>query len=75
MPYGFYMIVRLAMTIISGYLTYKYYLRNKKKLAITFLIVAILFQPFVKIALGREIWLVVDVVIAILLLVLAIRKK
>jgi hypothetical protein len=75
MPYSFYTIVRLAMTIISGYLAYNYYSQNKKELAITFLIVAILFQPFIKFALGREVWLVVDIVTAIFLLVLAIRKR
>ena len=75
MPYGFFTIVRLAMTIISGYLAYNYFSQNKKELAITFSIVAILFQPFIKFALGREVWLVVDVVIAIFLLILAIRKK
>lgn len=75
MPYGFYTIVRLAITIISGYLAYNYYTQNKKELAITFSIVVILFQPFIKFALGREVWLIVDVVIAIFLLVLAIRKR
>lgn len=44
MPYGFYTIVRLAITIISGYLAYNYYTQNKKELAITFSIVAILFS-------------------------------
>jgi uncharacterized integral membrane protein len=75
MPYGFYTIVRLAMTIISGYLAYDYYTHNKKELAVTFSIIAVLFQPFIKLALGREMWQVVDVVVAILLLILAIRKK
>lgn len=75
MPYGFYTIVRLAISIISGYLAYNYYTQNKKELAITFSIVAILFQPFIKFALGREVWLVVDIVTAIFLLILAIRKR
>ena len=75
MPYGFYTIVRLAMTVISGYLAYDYYTHNKKELAVTFSIIAVLFQPFIKLALGREIWQVVDVVVAILLLILAFRKK
>ena len=75
MPYSFYTIVRLAMTVISGYLAYNYYSQNKKELAITFLIVAILFQPFIKFALGRELWLIVDIVTAIFLLILAIRKR
>ena len=75
MPYGFYTIVRLAMTIISGYLAYDYYTHNKKELAITFSIIAVLFQPFIKFALGREVWSVFDVIVAILLLILVIRKK
>ena len=75
MPYSFYTIVRLAMTVIGGYLAYNYYSQNKKELAITFLIVAILFQPFIKFALGREVWLKVDIVTAIFLLILAIRKR
>ena len=75
MPYGFYTIARLAMTIISGYLTYYYYTHNMKEMAITFSIITIMFQPFIKLALGREIWQVVDIVIAILLLILAMRKK
>lgn len=29
MPYGFYMIVRVATTIVAGYLAYNYY--NQKK--------------------------------------------
>ncbi len=75
MPYGFYMIVRVATTIIAGYLAYNYYNKKKQQLAITFLVIALLFQPFIKFALGREIWLVVDIIVAILLLILALRKK
>lgn len=75
MPYGVYMIVRVATTIIAGYLAYNYYNKKKQQLAITFLVIALLFQPFIKFALGREIWLVVDIIVAILLLILALRKK
>jgi uncharacterized integral membrane protein len=75
LPYGFFTIVRVVTTIISCYLAYTYFTQDKKELAITFTIVAVLFQPFIKLALGREMWQVVDVVVAILLLILAIRKK
>ena len=39
--------------------------RNDEKLAWTFGALALLFQPFIKIALGRLIWNVVDVVVAV----------
>lgn len=74
MPYGYFTIVRVATTIVSAYLAYNYYTNNKKELAITFAIIAVLFQPFIKFALGREIWLVVDIIVSILLIVLALKK-
>ena len=39
--------------------------RNNEKLAWTFGALALLFQPFIKIALGRLIWNGVDVVVAV----------
>ena len=44
--------------------------REKNVLAIMFGTLALLFQPFVKVALGRTMWNVVDVAVAILLIVL-----
>jgi len=75
MPYGYYTIVRVTTTISSCYLVYNYYTDSKKELAITFAIIAILFQPFIKFAFGRDLWLVVDILVAILLLVLALKNK
>lgn len=75
LPYGFFTIVRVVTTIISLYLAYTYFTQNKKELAITFTIVAVLFQPFIKLALGREVWLVVDVLVAVFLIVLAVKRK
>lgn len=75
LPYGFFMLVRVAMTIIGGYLAYKYYEEDNTTLALTFCGIVLLFQPFFRIALGRELWLVIDVAISILLLVLAAKNK
>lgn len=75
LPYGFYTIVRVVMAIMSVYFAFDYFVKDKKDLAITFVVVAVLFQPFFKLALGREVWLIVDVAVAILLLVLALRRK
>lgn len=65
MPYGYYQFIRLASMIVFTILAYQYFEREKMPLAITFGGLALLFQPFVKIALGRTMWNVVDVVVAI----------
>ena len=75
MPYGIYSIVRVSTTIISGYFAYNYFTSKKLELAITFSIITLLFQPLVKIHLGRDIWVVVDVLVAILFFVIARKKK
>lgn len=70
MPYGYYTLVRFVSMVVFGVMTYKYYRAKKEGLATTFGALALLFQPFIKIALGRTIWNVVDVIVAILLMIL-----
>lgn len=75
LPYGYYMFVRWAAMVVFAVIALDYYSENKKEFAITFGALALLFQPFIKIALGRTIWNIVDVAVAILLLVLAFTKN
>ena len=75
MPYGYYQLVRFVAMVAFGVMTYKYYEEKKNELAITFGALALLFQPFVKVALGRTMWNVVDVAVAILLIVLWWKEK
>ena len=42
---------------------------------ITFIVLALLFQPFAKIVLGRLLWNVVDVLIAAFLIAIIIKDK
>lgn len=74
MPYGYYQFIRLASMIVFTILAYQYFEREKMPLAITFGGLALLFQPFIKIALGRTMWNVVDVVVAIGLMALWLRE-
>ena len=53
---------------------YEYYEKSVKPLAITFAALALLFQPFAKIALGRTMWNVVDVVAALGLILLVYKQ-
>ena len=70
MPYGYYQFIRLASMIAFAVMAYQYYEQKREGLMIAFAALAILFQPFTKIALGRTIWNMVDVVVAVGLIVL-----
>lgn len=74
MPYGFYTLVRFAATTAFAYLAYKSFKFNEEGKGFFFVALAILFQPFFKFALGRVIWNVVDVIVAIILVYLIIKS-
>ena len=70
MPYGYFQLVRLVAMVVFGFMAYRYYRMQKIPAACLFVFLALLFQPIYKIALGRVIWNVVDVLVAIGLIVL-----
>lgn len=75
MPYGYYELVRFIAMILFSFMAILYYREENMPLTATFAGLALLFQPFVKIALGRTIWNIVDVVVALLLIVLYSKSK
>lgn len=70
MPYGFYQIVRFLAFAGFGYSAYLQYKNNNNDRMIVFIILALLFQPFFPIVLGRIIWNIVDVIAACYLIYL-----
>lgn len=74
MPYGFYQLVRLVAFAGFTYLAYDALVLKKQTEIIVFIVLALLFQPFYKIALGRELWNIVDIVVAVGLL-FSLKKK
>lgn len=70
MPYGYFMLVRFVMMVACGWMAYQYYQRQKTVATWIFGILAMLFQPMYKIAFGRTVWNIVDVIVAIFLIVL-----
>lgn len=75
MPYGYYMLIRFVSMMAFGVMAYQYIQRNEMGWAVTFGALALLFQPFIKIALSRTIWNVVDVIVAVLLVVLWVKER
>lgn|SRR5680860_223481 len=65
MPYGFYQLVRFMALIGFGILAYKANEQDKNTEMIVYGVLALLFQPFFKIALGREMWNIMDVIVGI----------
>ena len=69
MPYGFYQFVRYAGLLGFAILAYQAYEQGRQSEMIIYSGLALLFQPFFKIALGRQMWNIVDVIVGIGLLI------
>jgi hypothetical protein len=68
MPYGYYQFVRFVGLVGFALLAYDSFRAGQVLIAIVYVCLALLFQPFIKVAFGRTGWNVVDVVVAIFLL-------
>jgi len=65
MPYGYYQLVRFAALAGFAILAYNANDQGHKREVIIYVCLAILFQPLIKIALGRQVWNIVDVIVGI----------
>ena len=68
MNYGYYELVRFTCLIGFSILAYQAKRKNNQTEMFIYLTLALLFQPFFKLALGRQIWNLVDVIVSIGLL-------
>jgi len=68
MPYGFYELVRFLALVGFAILAYISNKQEDKTGVIIYIGLALLFQPFFKIALGRVLWNIVDVIVGLGLL-------
>ena len=73
MPYGFYQLVRFVAAVAFAYLSYDYFKSKKDTMGFVFAALALLFQPLLKVSLGRTLWNLVDILVALGLLYLIIR--
>ena len=75
MPYGYFQLVRFAAMVGFAILAYFASSKEDKTEMIVYIALTILFQPLIKIALGRTLWNVVDVIVGIGLLVSIFADK
>ena len=71
LPYGYYTVLRIVITLSATLLAYKdYQLENKASVwGVGFVIIAILFNPLIPIHLSRFVWGPIDLMIAVWYLV------
>jgi hypothetical protein len=75
MPYGYYQFVRFIAMLAFAYLAFLSSQEQKHNEMFIFIGLAILFQPLIKISLGRTMWNVVDVIVGIGLVISIITKR
>ncbi|MBV6879038.1 hypothetical protein KVY03_04190 [Epilithonimonas sp. FP105] len=75
MPYGYYQLVRFIAFAGFGFLAFEANNKRDEKMMFLYIALALLFQPFLKIALGRTIWNIVDVIVAGFLLMSLFKNK
>ena len=75
LPYGYYTLVRFVAMVVFAVMAYVYYEQKNTLFCVVAVALALLFQPFQKVALGREVWNVVDVIVAILLIIQWYKMK
>jgi hypothetical protein len=73
--YGFYQFVRFVALIGFGVLAYIAKENNKSTEMIIYGSLALLFQPFLKVALGRKIWNIIDLIIGLSLMLSLFNNK
>ena len=74
MPYGYYQFVRFIGMIGFGLLAFENYQKNQTWFVL-WISSALLINPFFKIALGRDMWNIVDVTWVVLLVVSIFLNK
>lgn len=75
LPYGYFQLVRFAALVGFLLLAWGYSQRKEQVQMIAALVLAALFQPFAALHLGRVLWNILDVVVAIILVLEVLRLR
>ncbi len=69
LPYGYYQFVRFAALIGFSILAFQAKEKGRQGEMKIYILLALLFQPIFKIAIGRHLWNMVDIIVGIGLLI------
>lgn len=74
LPYGYYTILRIIITIIAGVCAYEELERSNKTFFALFSGIAILFNPLIPVYLSKSIWIPIDLAVALFFVLSASEK-
>lgn len=75
MPYTYFQFVRFASLLGFAILAYRAHEQGRETEMFIYVGLALLFQPFFKVVLGRQIWNIVDIIVGITLLISIFKKQ
>ena len=75
MPYGYYQLFRYIAMVGFAILAYYQYEKKNIPLVIMFIALALLFQPIIKVPMGRQSWIMIDLMVALGLVVSIFIQK
>lgn len=67
MPYGYYQLLRLVTVVTAGWTAAYFWQNGRQGIAVLAAVLALLFNPLIPVALDREVWSVINVVVAVAL--------
>lgn len=74
-PYAFYNIIRVTMFSSLLYITFYIYKHNELILSYFFMMMVILYNPIMQIYLKRNIWILIDIIIVLLIIYTILKFK
>ncbi|MBU0561284.1 MAG: hypothetical protein KKG93_17150 [Bacteroidetes bacterium] len=69
LPYGYYQFLRVLVTVVAAVLIYYSYSQKNELWLTLFFIILILFNPIFPIYFKKEIWIIIDIISAIVFIV------
>jgi len=75
LPYGYYMLLRLVVCLTAGFLVWFSFRANKMTWVWIMGFIALICNPVVPIHFAREIWIAIDLIVAVIFGIYLIRFK
>lgn len=75
LPYGYYTLLRLIACAVFAWAAYVSFENKEALLPWAFIILALLFNPVIKVYLSKEIWAAIDFCSAIFLLIVSPKLR
>ncbi len=73
--YFYYQLLRWVITGVAGYSAYSSYTKGENNWTWIFAIIAILFNPITPFYLDREVWMLIDIIAAIIIFISIFKLK